>query len=779
MRDLRRARDDAPDRARLHERARRCSTSPASRSSPATAPPADPVVVGGGPCAFNPEPVADFFDAFAVGDGEDVVHEIADAVLAWKGERRGPGRAAPAARPRARRLRPVALRARASTRPRGALLAMDAARARLRAGGPARRARHRHPLHLGLRAPRRPLHADGARPAAHRAAARLHAGLPLLPGGHDHPPHPAAQPGDGAAGGRAGAAGPPATRRWGCSRSPPATTPRLNPLLDDFLSRYESERVSLSLPVAAHRDHERRAGREDRPRPQDRLHAGARGGHRAHARGHQQGQPRGGPARRRRVDLQERLVAPQALLHDRAARGAGRGRGGHRQAGQALPLARRAGRCRPGKGSVAINLGASTFVPKPFTPVPVGADDHAGGDPAAAGARHRRAGRHERSHLRSSRTTPARRPSRGRWRWATGASARRCSTPSGSGSGSTAGRSGSTRGSGSRPSPRWSGSTAWGSPGSSTGAAAWTRSSPGTGSTAAWRRPISRSSWRRRGTWPRSPTACSRPAASAAPATTTLVKNRIYLPEDYVKAPPPPPPPRETPVRTHVRVRYAKEGRLVALSHLEVMHAVLRSVRRAGLPVAFSQGYHPKPRISFGPALPVGVSSTAEFLDLELVGTPRAGRRGPGARPPPCPEGLTFLDAREIDARAPSLSESVRAVHYRVEFPQGWSAEALSRRIEDFHSADRSVVRRAAPPKAREKKRSQRSAAPKSKGDRFEGDGDPPVGRWTRAGRVQLEGGSIGKRQASRGAGGRVRRRSATQRSQGLEGRRQLCAGGG
>jgi hypothetical protein len=73
------------------------------------------------------------------------------------------------------------------------------------------------------------------------------------------------------------------------------------------------------------------------------------------------------------------------------------------------------------------------------------------------------------------------------------------------------------------------------------------------------------------------------------------------------------------------------------------------------------------------------------------------------------------LDAREIDARAPSLSESVRAVHYRVEFPQGWSAESLSRRIEDFHAADRSVVRRAAPPKAREKKRSQRSAAPKSK----------------------------------------------------------------
>src|SRR5512142_1635554 len=42
-----------------------------------------PLVIGGGPCAMNPEPVADFFDAFVVGDGEDVVHEIADAVIAW------------------------------------------------------------------------------------------------------------------------------------------------------------------------------------------------------------------------------------------------------------------------------------------------------------------------------------------------------------------------------------------------------------------------------------------------------------------------------------------------------------------------------------------------------------------------------------------------------------------------------------------------------------------------------------------------------------------------
>src|SRR5467141_2302072 len=44
----------------------------------------DPVILGGGPCTYNPEPVAHFFDAFVIGEGEEVVHEISDAVADWK-----------------------------------------------------------------------------------------------------------------------------------------------------------------------------------------------------------------------------------------------------------------------------------------------------------------------------------------------------------------------------------------------------------------------------------------------------------------------------------------------------------------------------------------------------------------------------------------------------------------------------------------------------------------------------------------------------------------------
>jgi radical SAM family uncharacterized protein/radical SAM-linked protein len=184
-----------------------------------------------------------------------------------------------------------------------------------------------------------------------------------------------------------------------------------------------------------------------------------------------------------------------------------------------------------------------------------------------------------------------------------------------------------------------------------------------------------------------------------------VVKNRVYEAKDYVPEPPPPPRPPEPKERTRVRVRWAKLGRLVALSHLETMHTLLRAVRRAGIPVAFSQGYHPKPRVSFGPALAVGVESTCEHLDLEIMGpadpaevAARLGRE--------LPEGLRVLEAERIDPGAPSVAESLRAVHFRAEFQgDAWDEESLRRRVTAFQGAERAVVTREAPPKAKGGKR--------------------------------------------------------------------------
>lgn len=68
-----------------------------------------------------------------------------------------------------------------------------------------------------------------------------------------------------------------------------------------------------------------------------------------------------------------------------------------------------------------------------------------------------------------------------------------------------------------------------------------------------------------------------------------------------------------------LRVTYAETGRLVMLSHLEMARAMERTVRRAGLPYAVSQGFSPHMKIAFGAALPVGVGGAAEIIDVSLT----------------------------------------------------------------------------------------------------------------------------------------------------------------
>lgn len=67
-----------------------------------------------------------------------------------------------------------------------------------------------------------------------------------------------------------------------------------------------------------------------------------------------------------------------------------------------------------------------------------------------------------------------------------------------------------------------------------------------------------------------------------------------------------------------LRSTFVESGRLAMLSHLEVAHALERTVRRAGLPFAVSQGFSPHMKIAFGAALPVGVGSVCEIFDLWL-----------------------------------------------------------------------------------------------------------------------------------------------------------------
>jgi radical SAM-linked protein len=79
------------------------------------------------------------------------------------------------------------------------------------------------------------------------------------------------------------------------------------------------------------------------------------------------------------------------------------------------------------------------------------------------------------------------------------------------------------------------------------------------------------------------------------------------------------------PAVQHLLVRYAKRGKMRFASHLDVARAFERSVRRADLPVAYSAGFTPHPKISYAGGAPTGVASEAEYLSLALTSRTEAG----------------------------------------------------------------------------------------------------------------------------------------------------------
>src|SRR5262249_59020152 len=106
----------------------------------------------------------------------------------------------------------------------------------------------------------------------------------------------------------------------------------------------------------------------------------------------------------------------------------------------------------------------------------------------------------------------------------------------------------------------------------------------------------------------------------------------------------------------------------------------LRTFRRAKLSIPHSQGFHPKPKVSFGPACPVGTESRAEYLDLELFGVQEAGAVAASVRAY-LPEGVRLLSCEAVSPGGPSLMRTIRGIEYRVQLPEG-SPDAAERLAE-------------------------------------------------------------------------------------------------
>ncbi|MCC6226705.1 MAG: DUF2344 domain-containing protein [Microthrixaceae bacterium] len=113
-----------------------------------------------------------------------------------------------------------------------------------------------------------------------------------------------------------------------------------------------------------------------------------------------------------------------------------------------------------------------------------------------------------------------------------------------------------------------------------------------------------------------------------------------------------------------VRVRFTKLGRVRFVSHRDVARVWERAIRRAELPIAYSEGFSPRPKVHFGLALSVGHTSDAEYLDLDLR-DPVELTTLPQRLTPCLPVGIDVTAAAEVATSDTSLQAAVDVVTWR------------------------------------------------------------------------------------------------------------------
>jgi radical SAM-linked protein len=147
------------------------------------------------------------------------------------------------------------------------------------------------------------------------------------------------------------------------------------------------------------------------------------------------------------------------------------------------------------------------------------------------------------------------------------------------------------------------------------------------------------------------------------------------------------------------RLGYQKTGRASLLGHLDLVRELGRIVRRAGVRMAHSEGFHPKPRMSLPPALPVGVGSLGECLDLQLVDAPPTEELLLALNRA-APDGLSFFVASPLMPADAGLSTVVDGAEYvlglrHTEVDGLGGSEALVDLVGRFLGRATAVVERA------------------------------------------------------------------------------------
>jgi len=144
-----------------------------------------------------------------------------------------------------------------------------------------------------------------------------------------------------------------------------------------------------------------------------------------------------------------------------------------------------------------------------------------------------------------------------------------------------------------------------------------------------------------------------------------------------------------------VRFEFSKNGAARFLSHLDMARIFERAVRRAGLPVAYSRGFNPHPKISFGPALAVGVAGEREYVDMEFEvevdiqdAVEKLQRQ--------MPEGIKMRTALEVPERSGSINAVVDRAEYLVCCPASAALTSgeLKETVEKLLSREQIIIQK-------------------------------------------------------------------------------------
>ena len=149
-------------------------------------------------------------------------------------------------------------------------------------------------------------------------------------------------------------------------------------------------------------------------------------------------------------------------------------------------------------------------------------------------------------------------------------------------------------------------------------------------------------------------------------------------------------PEQQAPPVQRLRIRYAKRGRLRFTSHRDFSRAFERAVFRARIPMAYSSGFNPHPRISYAGAAPTGSASEAEYLEIalaEVVDTEQVH----AALAEALPAGLDVLTV--VVSPGGSLADQLQGSHWRLDLA-GVDPQAASAAVETFLGTDKVLVER-------------------------------------------------------------------------------------